>query len=94
LQFMYGWMQFLQNWASMFYATPTFTFMPELYPGGLVEFSGKDLVMFINSVTHNFDRAGGFTTTAELTNPSTRSKSADWSYGAVLSGGFNQKGKS
>lgn len=88
LQFMYGWMTFLKQWASMFYATPTFTFMPELYPGGLVEFKSKDLVMFINSVTHSFDRTSGFTTSAELIAPSTRTK--QYSFPMVLTGGFQQ----
>jgi hypothetical protein len=88
MQFMYGWMQFLENWAMLFNAQPTFTFLPELYPGGLIEFKSKDLVMYINSVTHNFDLQGGFTTSAELIAPSTSSRK--FHYGMVLSdGGFS-----
>ena len=70
-QFMYGWMTFLEQWAKLFEANPTFTFMPELVPGGLVKFSSRDLSMYINEVTHNFDRESGFTTTANLISPST-----------------------
>lgn len=89
MQFMYGWMTFLKQWASMFYSTPTFTFMPELYPGGLIEFKSKDLVMFVESVTHNFDRESGFTTTASLMAPSTRTK--QYSFPMVLAdGGYKQ----
>lgn len=71
MQFMYGWMTFLEQWAKLFEANPTFTFMPELIPGGLVRFSSRDLTMYINEVTHNFDRMSGFTTTANLISPST-----------------------
>jgi hypothetical protein len=89
MQFMYGWMQFLENWAMMFNASATFTFLPELYPGGLIEFKSKDLVMYINSVTHDFDLQGGFTTSAELSSPSTSSH--QFHYGMVLSdGGFSR----
>lgn len=90
MQFMYGWMTFLQHWAEMFTANPTFTFMPELYPGGVVEFASKDLVMYINGVTHNFNIGGGFTTTADLIAPSTRSK--QFNYGMVLTdGGYTKQ---
>jgi hypothetical protein len=85
MQFMYGWMTFLQHWAQMFTASPTFTFLPELYPGSLIEFESKDLIMYVEEVTHNFDLAGGFTTSATLTSPSTNTKTFD--YGMVLSGG-------
>lgn len=71
MQFMYGWMTFLEQWAKLFEANPTFTFMPELIPGGLVRFASRDLTMYINEVTHNFDRHTGFTTTANLISPST-----------------------
>lgn len=80
MQFMYGWMTFLEQWAKIFVANPTFTFMPELIPGGLIEFESKDLVMFVDSVTHNFDRSSGFTTSAELIAPSTSAKQTNfWS---------------
>lgn len=71
MQFMYGWMTFLEQWAKLFEANPTFTFMPELIPGGLIQFASRDLTMFVNEVTHNFSRQTGFTTTANLISPST-----------------------
>lgn len=71
MQFMYGWMTFLEQWAKLFEANPTFTFMPELIPGGLVQFASRDLTMYVNEVTHNFNRQTGFTTTANLIAPST-----------------------
>lgn len=85
MQFMYGWMTFLEQWAKLFEANPTFTFMPELIPGGLVRFATKDLTMYINEITHTFDRESGFTTKANLIAPSTSSKG---SYSLmVLNGG-------
>lgn len=72
LQFMYGWMVFLEKWAKQFYCEASFTFLPELFPGTLVEFASKDLIMYVQEVTHSFDRTAGFTTTASLIAPSTR----------------------
>lgn len=71
MQFMYGWMTFLEQWAKLFEANPTFTFMPEVIPGGLIKFASRDLTMYVNEVTHNFSRQTGFTTTANLIAPST-----------------------
>jgi len=65
LLWMHGWMKFLEFWSKRYTASATFTFMPELFPGGLVSF-GNRIQMFLESVTHSFDIAGGFTTTAEL----------------------------
>jgi len=67
---MYGWMTFLDKWAKQFYCTAEFTFLPELFPGSIVDFPPPhDLTMYVEEVTHSFDRAGGFTTTASLTSP-------------------------
>ena len=90
LQFMYGWMKFLDQWSKQYVCQAQFTFMPELYPGGLVEFTGKDLVMYIEEVTHTFDLSSGFTTSASLTGPSTKSK-AGYNHGMVLTQGGMSK---
>ena len=47
-----------------------FTFMPELFPGGKVGFPNHGLVMYIESVTHEWDLNTGFDTHAQLTAPS------------------------
>lgn len=73
LQFMYGWMTFLELWAKQFYAFPEFTFMPELFPGSTVEFkTPHDMQFYVQEVTHNFDRSSGFSTSASFIAPSTR----------------------
>lgn len=72
LQFMYGWMTFLDKWAKQFYCQAEFAFLPELFPGGIVDFPPPhDLKMYVEEVTHTFDRSSGFTTTAQLTSPAT-----------------------
>jgi len=65
LLWMHGWMKFIELWSQRFTSSASFTFMPEILPGGLVSF-GNRVQMFVESVTHNFDLSGGFTTNAEL----------------------------
>lgn len=62
---------FLLAWSNQFQTPFTFTFMPELYPGGKVSFSDHGLQMYVQSVTHEWDfsEGGGFTTSAQLTAP-------------------------
>ena len=63
---MAGWMKFCELWAATYSAdNASFTFMPEIFPGGLVRLREK-FTMFVEDVTHNFDRSQGFTTTATL----------------------------
>jgi len=69
VQFLYGWMNFLKQWAEQFDVSMTTTVMPELWPGGRVQIKNHDLILFVEEVTHNFDRANGFTTTARLSSP-------------------------
>jgi hypothetical protein len=61
--------RFLQAWAKQFLTTFTFTFMPELYPGGKVGFPDHGLQMYIDEVTHQWDYTSGFTTQANLSSP-------------------------
>lgn len=85
LQFMYGWQVFMEKWSKQFYCDAQFTFLPELFPGGLIDFSPtRDLVFYVQEVTHTFDRASGFSTSASLTAPSTK---AGTNPGMVLTGG-------
>ncbi len=47
--------------------------MPEIMPGGLVAI-GDRIQMFVEGVTHSFDMAGGFSTSAELVAPAALKK--------------------
>jgi hypothetical protein len=62
--------RFCLLWSGQFKTQFEFTFMPELFPGGLVAFPEHGLQCYVNSVTHNCSYESGFTTTAELTAPS------------------------
>ena len=53
-------------WSRLFLTTFQFTFMPELYPGGLVGLPDHGLQLYIDGVTHTFDYESGFTTEAAL----------------------------
>jgi murein DD-endopeptidase MepM/ murein hydrolase activator NlpD len=62
--------RFLLAWSKQFLSTFTFTFMPELYPGGKVGFPDHGLQMYIDEVTHTWDYESGFMTQANLSAPS------------------------
>jgi hypothetical protein len=57
-------------WARQFQTEFQFTFMPELFPGGRVGFPDHGIQCYIDSVTHEFDYEGGFTTNAQIEAPS------------------------
>jgi murein DD-endopeptidase MepM/ murein hydrolase activator NlpD len=63
--------QFMLAWSNQFLTPFTFTFMPEIFPGGKVGFPNHGIQMYVNSVTHTWDYAeGGFQTQAEMMAPS------------------------
>jgi len=62
--------QFLLGWSRQFETPFTFTFMPELFPGGKVGFPEHGLQMFIEEVVHVWDTTNGYTTVAKLIAPS------------------------
>ena len=68
LLWMAAWMQFALMWSNRFPTSASFTYMPELFPGGIVNLANR-ITMFVNAVTHNFDMETGFQTTAELVAP-------------------------
>ncbi len=60
-------------WARQYLSTFTFTFMPELYPGGIVTFPSHGINMYVDEVIHTFDYESGFLTQANLMAPSAAS---------------------
>jgi hypothetical protein len=64
-------------WSEQFATTFRFTFMPELYPSGIIAFPEHDLQCYIEEVTHTFDYESGFTTDAVLVAPATTSSDPD-----------------
>lgn len=67
---------FMQKWAEQYQTSVEFTFMPELFPGMRVELVGHDLIVYVKSVTHNFDFEQGFTTSAQVMAPMSVSRTA------------------
>lgn len=65
----YAFTQFQLLWSRQFLTQFEFTFMPELYPGGIVGFPNYGIRCYIDSVTHTFDYESGFTTQANLSAP-------------------------
>jgi hypothetical protein len=61
--------KFMLMWSQQFLTTFTFTFMPELFPGGIVAFREHGIQCYIAEVTHSFDFETGFTTQANLMAP-------------------------
>ena len=43
--------------------------MPELYPGMIVELADHGIQVYVQSVSQNCSRDGGFTTSAVITSP-------------------------
>jgi hypothetical protein len=63
--------QFMMAWSTQFQTPFSFTFMPEVFPGGKVAFPNHGLQMYVEEVVHSWDYSeGGFTTTATLSAPS------------------------
>lgn len=73
LLWMAAWMKFAELWAGQCLADVQLTFMPELFPGGLISID-NEFTMFIEEVTHSIDRQNGFTTDVTLSAPSAHKK--------------------
>jgi len=69
---------FQQNWANMFTATVPITFMPELFPGMLIQIGGGiDFQAYVSQVTHTWSMAegAGFQTSLVISCPASTSGS-------------------
>lgn len=69
--------KFMLLWSRQFLTTFTFTFMPELFPGGKVGFDEHGLECYIDEVEHTWDYESGFFTQANLSAPSVLSDATD-----------------
>lgn len=69
--------KFMLLWSRQFLTTFTFTFMPELFPGGKVGFDEHGLECYIDEVEHTWDYDSGFFTQANLSAPSVLSNATD-----------------
>jgi hypothetical protein len=71
-EFWYACQLFQQNWAQQFSANVQLTFMPELWPGMLIELETFGFQAYVERVTHSFSFAdgGGFDTSVDIIAPS------------------------
>jgi len=69
MTFMYAWQEFMYLWASQYNSQATFTFLPELYPGMLIWLPEHNLQFYVQEVTHQGSRDGGFSTQVTITCP-------------------------
>lgn len=85
-----AWQIFDLMWSRQFITDFTFTFMPEIYPGGLISFPDHGVQCYVDQVSHEFDYESGFTTTASLSAPATltsdKLQSDPLSHGLVRAG--------
>jgi hypothetical protein len=75
--------RFMELWAKQFASTFTMTFMPEVYPGGIVGFPNHGIQCYVQEVVHTFDYEEGFETQATLMAPAAMRGSSDVSAGMV-----------
>lgn len=61
--------QFCLLWSKQFLTEFKLTYMPELYPGGLVSLPEHGLQLFIEEVSHEFDYENGFKTVVAFSAP-------------------------
>lgn len=92
-EFFYALNQFMMMWSKQFITTFSFTFMPELYPGGIVEFPDHGIQCYIDSVTHTFDYVSGFQTHANLSSPASTGDNPDVSKGMIRTSGLAEATK-
>jgi hypothetical protein len=86
---------FMQNWAYQYNASVPMTFMPELFPGMLIQIPAFDFQAYVTQVTHSgrYGGSGGFTTAVNIAAPARLPKSQtdknNVLIGLPLAGGYN-----
>lgn len=82
----------MRQFAYQYSATVPLTFMPELWPGMLMQIPEFDFQAYVTTVTHNFQfgQGGGFSTDVTVTAPARLSKQGASSLlGLPVAGGLN-----
>lgn len=86
-EFFYAYHTFIQKWAEQFVTRVELTFMPELFPGMIVELEVNptaqghpktSITFYVKEVTHSFSYQNGFYTDVLLMAPGTTNKGNDW----------------
>jgi len=91
-EFFYAYHTFIQKWAEQFITRVELTFMPELFPGMIVEldvnpqianYPKTSVTFYVKEVTHSFSYQNGFYTEALLMAPGTTNKGNQWAMALV-----------
>lgn len=77
--------KFLLLWSQQFATHFSLTFMPELFPGGLVKLPQHNLQLFVEEVTHTFDFETGFNTDVVFSSPASLDKKGKTHEGMIRS---------
>lgn len=88
---------FMQNWTHQFTANIEITFMPELFPGMLIQFPDYNFQAYVVQVEHTFTlgEGGGFGTTINIAAPSRIKDTggSDYLLGLPIAGTKHRPGK-
>jgi cell wall-associated NlpC family hydrolase len=81
-EFWYALYLFQYNWATQFAANVPICFMPELYPGMIMQIPSQSFQAYVQQVIHNFDLGpnGGFTTQVSICAPSEMGSAGLWGF--------------
>lgn len=81
-EFWYALYRFQYNWATQFAANVPICFMPELYPGMILQIPSQGFQAYVQQVTHTFNLAdgGGFQTTVGICAPSEIGNPGLWGF--------------
>lgn len=60
---------FAENWAKQFRSTVDISFMPELWPGMILQIPSRGVQFYVEQVTHNWSYTSGFTTSISIIAP-------------------------
>lgn len=60
---------FMENWAKQFSAQVTIGFMPELWPGMILQIPSRGIQFYVEQVSHRWSYTSGFTTTVGICAP-------------------------
>lgn len=90
-EFFYALYLFMQQWAYQYNANIPMTFMPELWPGMLIQMPFFNFQAYVNEVTHtwSFGPQGSFTTSVNIAAPARLNSKDPRLTGLPLAGGPN-----
>ena len=81
---------FTENWAKQFRSTVDISFMPELWPGMIMQVPSRGVQFYVEQVSHQWSYSGGFSTSVSLLAPASIDGSLNFLPRAGAAGGQGQ----